>query len=78
MHKVTNVKVVSGTITEHFNRYYVSLVCEVEEVKNYTANNYIDIVSLIAYLRYWLLNHILIEDKAFVYEVKAILKKTDN
>ena len=31
----TNVKVVSGTITEHFNRYYVSLVCEVEEVKNY-------------------------------------------
>ena len=49
-----------------------------EEVKNYTANNYIDIVSLIAYLRYWLLNHILIEDKAFVYEVKAILKKTDN
>ena len=49
-----------------------------DEVKNYTANNYIDIVSLIAYLRYWLLNHILIEDKAFVYEVKAILKKTDN
>ena len=49
-----------------------------DEVKNYTSNNYIDIVSLITYLRNWLLNHILIEDKAFVYEVKAILKKTDN
>ena len=49
-----------------------------DEVKNYTANNYIDIVSLITYLRNWLFNHILIEDKAFVYELKAILKKTDN
>ncbi|WP_347292384.1 hemerythrin family protein [uncultured Brachyspira sp.] len=48
------------------------------EVKTYTANNYIDIVSLITYLRNWLFNHILIEDKAFVYELKAILKKTDN
>ena len=46
-----------------------------DEVKNYTANNYIDIVSLITYLRNWLFNHILIEDKAFVYELKAILKK---
>ena len=34
-----------------------------DEVKNYTANNYIDIVSLITYLRNWLFNHILIEDK---------------
>ena len=49
-----------------------------DEVKTYTANNYIDIVGLITYLKNWLLNHILIEDKAFVYEVKAILKKTDN
>ncbi len=47
-----------------------------DEVKNYTANNYI--VGLITYLRNWLFNHILIEDKAFVYELKAILKKTDN
>lgn len=46
------------------------------EVKTYTANNYI--VGLITYLRNWLFNHILIEDKAFVYELKAILKKTDN
>ena len=43
------------------------------EVKTYTANNYI--VGLITYLRNWLFNHILIEDKAFVYELKAILKK---
>lgn len=49
-----------------------------DEVKNYTANNDIDIVGLITYLRSWLFNHILIEDKAFVYEVKAMLKKTDN
>ena len=48
------------------------------EVKTYTANNYIDIAGLITYLRNLLLNHILIEDKAFVYEVKAILKKTYN
>ena len=46
------------------------------EVKTYTANNYI--VGLITYLRNWLFNHILIEDKAFVYKLKAILKKTDN
>ena len=30
-----NVKVVSGTVTEQAGRYYVSIVCEVEETKNH-------------------------------------------
>lgn len=30
----TNAKVVNGTVTEQAGRYYVSIVCEVEEVKN--------------------------------------------
>ena len=31
----TNAKVVSGTVTQQAGRYYVSVICEVEEVKNH-------------------------------------------
>jgi len=30
----TNAKVISGTVTEQAGKYYISIVCEVEEVKN--------------------------------------------
>lgn len=30
----TNAKVISGTVTEQAGKYYISVVCEVEEVKN--------------------------------------------
>ncbi len=31
----TNAKVINGTVTEQAGRYYVSIVCEVEEIKNH-------------------------------------------
>ena len=35
----THAKVISGTITEQAGRYYVSVVCEVEEVKNHKPSS---------------------------------------
>ncbi|MGL5675135.1 MAG: RNA-guided endonuclease InsQ/TnpB family protein [Cellulosilyticaceae bacterium] len=35
----THAKVINGTITEQAGRYYVSIVCEIEEVKNHKAKS---------------------------------------
>lgn len=35
----TNAKVINGTVTEQAGRYYVSIVCEIEEIKNHKPKN---------------------------------------
>ena len=46
-----------------------------EEVNNYKNGKQIDIKGLIVFLRDWLFNHIVVEDKVFINEVKSTLEK---
>ena len=46
-----------------------------EEVNNYKNGKPIDIKDLIAFLRDWLFNHIVVEDKVFINEVKSTLER---
>ena len=46
-----------------------------EEVNNYKNGKEIDIKAFTLFLRDWLFDHILIEDKIFINEVKSTLEK---
>ena len=46
-----------------------------EEVNNYKDGKPIDIKELIMFLRDWLFNHIVVEDKVFINEVKSTLER---
>ena len=46
-----------------------------EEVNNYKNGKQIDIKGLIVFLRDWLFNHIVVEDKVFINEVKSTLER---
>ena len=46
-----------------------------EEVNNYNIGKEIDIKGFTMFLRDWLFNHILVEDKVFINEVKSTLEK---
>lgn len=46
-----------------------------EEVNNYKIGKEIDIKGFTMFLRDWLFNHIVVEDKVFINEVKSTLEK---
>lgn len=46
-----------------------------EEVNNYKNGKEIDIKGFTLFLRDWLFNHILVEDKVFISEVKSTLER---
>lgn len=46
-----------------------------EEVNNYKNGKEIDIKDFTLFLRDWLFNHIIVEDKVFINEVKSTLEK---
>ncbi|WP_028329034.1 bacteriohemerythrin [Brachyspira alvinipulli] len=60
---------------DHITRHRAFSVKVVDEVNMYENGNKIVIEDFITFLRDWLINHIMVEDKKFILELKSCLAK---
>lgn len=60
---------------EHINKHRAFSVKIVDEVNMYETENKIVIDDFITFLKDWLINHIMVEDKNFISELKIVLAK---
>ena len=60
---------------DHISKHRSFSLKVVDEINKYEQGNALVMEDFINFLKNWLLNHILIEDKKFVSEVKSTLEK---
>lgn len=59
---------------EHISKHRSFSIKVVEEVNKYDNGDNLVIEDFIEFLKNWLINHIIVEDKKFIYELKNSLK----
>ncbi|WP_157154525.1 bacteriohemerythrin [Brachyspira murdochii] len=59
---------------DHISKHRSFSIKVVEEVNKYENGDNLVIEDFIDFLKNWLINHIIVEDKKFIYELKTSLK----